>query len=301
MLQACRITKRISTSFSLHGVSLRVEPGEVTGLLGPNGSGKTTLIRVLAGIYQVDSGDIILGGDNIGRNTQSLQRYVGVVTDRLLLYPWLSVKEYLEFCGGLYGMSKSVVMNRALHLMEQLDLNEKIQEPLASLSNGMKQKLNFVRATLHKPKVLLLDEPTLGLDPPSSRVITEYVRDFVRSGGAALLCSHDMTFIARLSDQILLLAKGQVVSQCPLATVPMYCRITISGDPEMIRHQLLAESVSVVRIAPDRYCLEYQAPPNSTLHHNILSLLISTGIWIEHYESDRVSALEQLYEQMCAV
>ena len=203
------------TVHALDDISFEVATGETYGLLGPNGSGKSTLIRVLSTLLVPDSGDVRMLGYRIPGEESEVRRRVGRVSVDAAFYKKLSARENLLYSALLYGMEKSAAERRALEILEALGLEgAKFTDPLEEMSRGMQQKVAITRALLVNPPLLLLDEPTTGLDPKSRRDVQTFLEDLRRAEGTTiLLTSHDMAETERLCSRIGFIAKGRLIAE----------------------------------------------------------------------------------------
>src|SRR5215210_6501729 len=206
---------RRSVTRALSDVSFEVAVGETYGLLGPNGSGKSTLIRVLSTLLVPDSGDVRILGYRIPGEEAEVRRRVGRVSVDAAFYKKLSARENLLYSAYLYGMDKGPAERRAMEILEALGLEqEKFTDPLEEMSRGMQQKVAITRALLVNPPLLLLDEPTTGLDPKSRRDVQTFLEDLRRREGTTiLLTSHDMAETERLCARIGFIAHGRLVAE----------------------------------------------------------------------------------------
>jgi ABC-2 type transport system ATP-binding protein len=204
-----------SVTRALSGVSFEVAVGETYGLLGPNGSGKSTLIRVLSTLLVPDSGDVRLLGYRLPGEEAEVRRRVGRVSVDAAFYKKLSARENLLYSAFLYGMDKAAAEARALEILEALGMDgEKFTDPLEELSRGMQQKVAITRALLVNPPLLLLDEPTTGLDPKSRRDVQTFLEDLRGEHGTTiLLTSHDMAETERLCARIGFIAGGRLIAE----------------------------------------------------------------------------------------
>jgi len=197
------------------GVSLTVTAGEVLAFLGPNGAGKTTTIKMIAGLIQPDAGWVRIAGRNPHRDPQAL-RYLGAVLEgNRNLYWRLTPEENLEYFGMLKGLSLRVARQRGRELLARFDLLQKRRTPVQALSRGMQQKLSIAVALVHQPQLLLLDEPTLGLDVEATESVKALVREIALSGCAIILTTHQLDIAEELSDKVAIIQKGKIVALEP--------------------------------------------------------------------------------------
>ncbi len=210
---------------ALDGISFAVEAGEIFGFLGPNGAGKTTTIRILTGQLRPTSGKAMVMGYDVVTERQALKPMIGVVFEAQNLYQRLSARDNLNFTASLYGVPKS----RVMEALDQVGLRERANDSLKKYSNGMKQRLLIARALLHGPKVLFLDEPTLGLDPNVAREIRAFIRSLAEQGVTVFLTTHYMEEADQLCDRVAILDHGRIVAlDTPLNLKAKY------GDNSMI-------------------------------------------------------------------
>jgi ABC-2 type transport system ATP-binding protein len=204
-----------SAEWALAGVSFDVAQGETYGLLGPNGSGKSTLIRILSTLLIADGGEVRLLGHRLPDEQARVRRLIGRVSVDAAFYKKLSARENLLYTALLYGLEASAAERRAMQVLEQLGMEERtFSVPLEEMSRGMQQKISIARALMINPPVLLLDEPTTGLDPRSRREVQSFLEDLrQREGTTILLTTHDMGEAERLCARIGFLARGRLVAE----------------------------------------------------------------------------------------
>ena len=198
---------------AVDGVSFSVQPGEIFGLLGPNGAGKTTTISMLCGLLLPDQGDVMVSGHSIRRQTRQAKAALGVVPQEIALYEDLSARENLVFWGWMYGLRGALLNRRVDEVLELVGLADRQRGRVGKFSGGMKRRLNIAAALLHQPQVLVLDEPTVGIDPQSRRSILEGIKDLNRKGTTVLYTTHYMEEAQELSDSIAILDHGHLIAQ----------------------------------------------------------------------------------------
>jgi ABC-2 type transport system ATP-binding protein/sodium transport system ATP-binding protein len=192
-------------------VSFTVAPSEVYGLLGPNGAGKTTMMRMILGLLGPTGGWAEIGGFRSDREADEIKRQVGFVSASAGVYQWLTGREMLTFFGDVYGMVPTRIDGRIDELAELLDLDEFLGQRCTTLSTGQKQRLNLARALIHDPPVMLLDEPTLGLDVVGSQIIFNYIDMLKQQNKAVILCTHRLEQAQRVCSRFGLLHHGRMV------------------------------------------------------------------------------------------
>jgi ABC-2 type transport system ATP-binding protein/sodium transport system ATP-binding protein len=216
MIEVERLTKRFplpggQSIRAVHDLSFAVQPGEVYGLLGPNGAGKTTTLRMLLGLLRPTSGQASIAGFGSSQFPDEVKRRVGLVSAGAGLYQGLSVREMLLFFADLYGVADETAQTELKRLGHLLGLEEILDRRCGNLSTGQKQRVSLARALIHRPPVMLLDEPTLGLDVLGSQVIIEYIELLRREGKAVILTTHHLDDAERLCTRFGLMHKGELV------------------------------------------------------------------------------------------
>lgn len=232
MIEARGLTKRFEQFTAVSDLSLSVAEGEVLALLGPNGAGKTTTVRMLAGILRPTEGHARIGGFDTVTEAKQVRRLVGVLTEFPGLYLRMTGLDYLDFFGQLQGLPPAVRQERAEELLKRFQLWEARDRRLGKYSKGMKQKLTLVRAMLHDPQVLFLDEPTSAMDPQSARLVRDAILNLRAEKRTILLCTHNLTEAEALADRIAIIRQGQIIAE---------------GTPVELKRRLLGETVFEVR------------------------------------------------------
>jgi ABC-2 type transport system ATP-binding protein len=213
-LFACRgLTKRFGRTLAVDDVGFHVAPGEAYGLLGPNGAGKTTTISMSCGLLEADAGEVTLDGVRLADAPTRVKAGIGYVPQEIALYPDLSARENLTFFGRLYGMGGVELRARVGEVLELVELEDRADERLDTYSGGMKRRINIAAGLLHRPKLLVLDEPTVGVDPQSRNAILERVAQLNREGMALLYTSHYMEEVERLCDRIGIMDGGRMIAE----------------------------------------------------------------------------------------
>ena len=202
--------KRYGAVEALSGAGLEVRPGELVGLLGPNGAGKTTLIRAIAGRVALDRGTVQLFGRTVQR--QDARPELGVVPQELAIYPLLTARENLEVFGALYGVERAALDARVRWALEWADLADRANEPTKRFSGGMKRRLNIACSLLHAPMLVLLDEPTVGVDPQSRERIYEMLAALQQSGVSIVLTTHQLEEAERRCERVFIIDRGRIVA-----------------------------------------------------------------------------------------
>lgn len=212
MIEIENLTKRYGATLAVDGVSLTAHPGEITGLLGPNGAGKSTTIACLSGLRTPSSGRVRVLGHDVARDKRLALEQLGVVPQELALYDDLTARENLEYWGAAYGLRGAVLRNRVSDVLEQVGLADRAGERVSRFSGGMQRRLNFGCALVHTPRVLLLDEPTVGVDPQSRVKLLELVREQARAGATVLYTTHHMQEAEELCDRLAIVDHGKMIA-----------------------------------------------------------------------------------------
>jgi ABC-2 type transport system ATP-binding protein len=198
---------------AVKGVSLEIEAGSVFSLLGPNGAGKSTTISVISGLLHPTKGDAEILGHSISKTSLQAKVNIGVVPQEIALYEDLTARENLNFWGRMYGLSGAELTRRVDAILEMTELTERQKDKVEKYSGGMKRRLNIGIALLHKPKIVIMDEPTVGIDPQSRRKILDSVKALNREGMTVLYTTHYMEEAQELSDKIAIMDQGEVIAQ----------------------------------------------------------------------------------------
>ncbi|HSF83712.1 MAG TPA: ABC transporter ATP-binding protein [Anaerolineales bacterium] len=225
---------------AVQGVDISAEKGEILSLLGPNGAGKSTIISMLSGLLAPDGGDASIMGHSVTKEPGAAKASLGVVPQDIALYPDLSARENLVFWGKMYGLRGAVLKTRVDELLEIIGLSGRQKDRVSKFSGGMKRRVNIGVALLHKPDVVIMDEPTVGIDPQSRRHILDKVKELNRQGMAVLYTTHYMEEAAELSDHIAIMDLGKVIAYGTHGEL-----IKLVGEQTRIDLALNAESAAI--------------------------------------------------------
>lgn len=235
MIEAHELTKIFDGFEAVRNVTLTIPPGSVLAVLGPNGAGKTTTVRMLTSILEPTSGWAKIAGYNVLTDPEKVRANVGVLTEQHGLYERMKAIEYLDFFGRIYRMGAEERKTRSLQLMERFDLTFALDKRLGDYSKGMKQKLALVRAMLHNPPVLLLDEPTSAMDPLSAKLVRDAIVELQRDEQRTfLITTHNLTEAQSLANQIAIIRSGRIIAQ---------------GTMDELARQFVGEPVMELRVA----------------------------------------------------
>src|SRR5499433_2715269 len=217
MLTVKNLRKSFGALVAVNDVSLSLAGGEILGLLGPNGAGKTTTVSMVAGLLTPDRGEVLIGGQRLAGDADPAKRRIGLVPQDLALYDELTARDNLRFFGALYNLTGRVLDEAIARVLTLVGLADRAMDRVATYSGGMKRRLNLAAGLLHDPDILLLDEPTVGVDPQSRHAIFENLQALKRRGKAILYTTHYMEEAERLSDRIVVMDHGQVIAADTLA------------------------------------------------------------------------------------
>ena len=265
MLQATDLRKSYGATAAVAGVSLAVSPGEIVGLLGPNGAGKSTTISMICGLVRPDGGTVTIAGEPVGEDASGVKRRIGLVPQELSLYEDLSAIGNLELFGALYGITGAVLAERMRAALELVGLADHARAKPATFSGGMKRRLNIACALVHDPDVLLLDEPTVGVDPQSRNAIFANIEALRGRGKAIVYTTHYMEEAERLCDRIVIMDHGRVVA---------------SGTKESLRRMLPATG-------------RHRAEIEGIIDDEVLAFLAARGLAVR--DADSQGSLEDVF------
>lgn len=212
MVEIKEIVKYYGNIKAVDGVSFGVEKGEIFGLLGPNGAGKTTVISMICGILRPDSGDIRFEGNSVVKEPLVLRRVMGIVPQEIALYPELTARENLNFWGRMYGLSGKALKKRIDDVLDMMGLSDRANDRIDKYSGGMKRRINIAAALLHNPELLIMDEPTVGIDPQSRNHILETVKRLEGEGMTVIYTSHYMEEVEYLCDRVAIMDQGKIIA-----------------------------------------------------------------------------------------
>ncbi len=254
------LVKRFGQNAAVDGVSLTIREGEVFGLLGPNGAGKTTAISMISCLIAPTGGTVTVGGFSVANDASKVKKALGIVPQEIALYPTLTALENLRFWGRMYGLSGALLEERVAEALETAGLADRAKERVETYSGGMKRRINIAAGIMHHPRLLIMDEPTVGIDPQSRNHILETVKELNKRGMTVLYTSHYMEEVEFLCDRVAIVDHGRVIA---------------CGTVEQLKRLVGDENVISVRIAsiPDgvmESLRELTAVDSVTLHVPLL-------------------------------
>jgi ABC-2 type transport system ATP-binding protein len=228
MIETHDLSKQFHDFLAVDGVNLSVQAGQILALLGQNGAGKTTTVRMLTALLNPTRGWARVAGYDVVKNGHDVRASVGVLTEQHGLYMRMTAIEYLDFFGQVYSLSSSTRKSRSDHLLQYFGLTEAAHRRIGEYSKGMRQKLALARAMMHDPGVLLLDEPTSAMDPESARLVRDEIARLKSSKRTIVICSHNLTEVEMLANQIAIIYRGRILLQGTLEEL----KLKVLGPPE---------------------------------------------------------------------
>ena len=213
MLKINDYTKCFGNKTAVSHLSLHILPGEIYGFIGHNGAGKTTTLKAIAGILPFDSGDIEVDGVSIRHNPLECKRKIAYIPDNPDIYEYMTGIKYLNFIADIFGVSGEVRQQRIRKYADLFELTADLGQSISSYSHGMKQKLVIISAWLHEPKLIIMDEPFVGLDPKASHLLKQMMREFCDNGGAIFFSTHVLEVAEKLCDKIAIIKKGELIRE----------------------------------------------------------------------------------------
>ena len=211
MLDISHFSKSYATKKAVDDLSLHIAPGEIYGFIGHNGAGKTTTLKAVAGILQFDEGEITVGGESVKRNPLACKKQIAYIPDNPDLYDFMSGIKYLNFIADVFGVSADDRRARIAHYADVFGLTNDLAQPIATYSHGMKQKLAIISAWIHTPKLIIMDEPFVGLDPSAAHQLKLMMREICDQGGAIFFSMHVLDVAEKLCDKVAIIKSGKLI------------------------------------------------------------------------------------------
>ncbi|MCI5512701.1 MAG: ABC transporter ATP-binding protein [Clostridia bacterium] len=219
MLRIEHLTKIYGDKKAVDDLSIHIKPGEIYGFIGHNGAGKTTTLKSVVGILQFDSGEIFINGNSIKEDPLTCKRDIAYIPDNPDLYDFMTGIKYLNFIACIFGVSSSDRQSRIHDYAERFELTKDLAQPIAAYSHGMKQKLAIIAAWIHTPKLIIMDEPFVGLDPKASHLLKIMMREVCDEGGAIFFSTHVLEVAEKLCDKIAIIKGGKLIRSGTMADV----------------------------------------------------------------------------------
>lgn len=310
MLRIENLTKKYGNFLALDRLNLHIEKGELFGFVGPNGAGKTTTMRIVCGLLKATSGEVYVDGVSAVTNPEDIKRKVGYVPDFFGVYDNLKVMEYMEFYGSMYGMDKSTVDDISEGLLELVNLSDKKEVFVDTLSRGMKQRLCVARALIHNPELLVLDEPNSGLDPRARFEMKEVLKNLSSMGKTIIISSHILPELSEMCTSIGIMERGRLivsgrvedVMQQSFGNQPIHIRAFVENmgnkeaEQEYIRTVLREQpSVSRVNFTEDEILVSFQGDEKQTAE--LLKRLLEKNVMVSNFYQEKED-LESLFLQI---
>jgi len=262
MIETKNLTKKFNGLIAVDHVSFNVKRGEVFGLLGPNGAGKTTTIRMLSTLTRPTEGTATVGGYDIVKDDNEVRKLIGLVSEKIIMYDRLTAKENLWFFGRLYAIPEEVLNKRIDELLGLVDLSNWKDSQVGTFSSGMRQRMNVIRALLNMPEVLLLDEPTLGLDPQSSVEVREFVKKINRENNTTIiLTTHMMVEADMLCDRIGIIDYGKIVAH---DTSKNLKKLVSGADTTILELEIANLNTNMISLIQTLKCVSSVSQDNAT-------------------------------------
>ena len=211
MLRITNYTKSYGDKKAVDNLSLHIAPGEIYGFIGHNGAGKTTTLKAIAGILKFDEGDILIDGESVRKNPLACKSKIAYIPDNPDLYEFMSGIKYLNFIADIFGVDEKLRQERIRKYADLFEITGDLAQPVSAYSHGMKQKLAIVSAWVHEPKLIIMDEPFVGLDPKASHILKGMMREFCDNGGAIFFSTHVLEVAEKLCDKVAIIKKGELI------------------------------------------------------------------------------------------
>ena len=211
MLNIAHLTKTYGEKKAVDNLSLHIAPGEIYGFIGHNGAGKTTTLKAVAGILQFDAGEITVGGISVREDPLACKKQIAYIPDNPDLYDFMTGIKYLNFIADIFGVSAAQRTERIRRYGEMFELTADLAQPIAAYSHGMKQKLAIISAWLHEPRLIIMDEPFVGLDPKASHLLKGMMRELCDQGGAIFFSTHVLEVAEKLCDKVAIIKSGRLI------------------------------------------------------------------------------------------
>lgn len=211
MLRIENLTKTYGEKRAVDNLSLHIAPGEIYGFIGHNGAGKTTTLKAVVGILQFDKGEVFIKGESIRKNPLACKQKIAYIPDNPDLYEFMTGIKFLNFIADIFGVTEEKRLERIRKYADLFEMTENLAQPIASYSHGMKQKLAIISAWIHEPKLIIMDEPFVGLDPKAAHILKQMMREICDEGGAIFFSTHVLEVAEKLCDKVAIIRNGQLI------------------------------------------------------------------------------------------
>ena len=222
MIELRNLTKKFGSLTAVDNLSLRVEAGEYYGFLGPNGAGKTTTIKMMTGLFAPTAGEISINGFSIQKDPLRAKYNLGYIPDQPFLYDKLTGRDFLYFIGGMFRMDKQTVTQKMAQLLDHFEIGSWVDKRTEDYSQGMRQRITIASALIHDPKVIIIDEPMIGLDPRSARIVKDTLKKFAVDGNTVFMSTHSLPVAEELCDRIGIIKDGRLIFEDTNAALQSY-------------------------------------------------------------------------------
>lgn len=299
MLHIVNLYKKYDSLLALDGLNMEIKKGQLYGFVGPNGAGKTTTIRIVAGLLRPTGGQVWIDGIQVGKDVKPLKSKIGYVPDFFGVYDNLTVMEYLEFYGSAYGITGKDSRKRAMEVLEQVELHDLEDRFVDELSRGMQQRLCLARALIHRPQLLVMDEPASGLDPGARRIFKEVLRNLCQEGYTVLISSHILSELADMCTNVGIINQGRMVLQGDIEDIMLSIDnsnpilLTVFGGMEKAV-ALLRRHPLVTRVSIDRNVISILFSGSREEEAFLLREIIQEGILVTSFTREH-NSLESVF------
>src|ERR1700732_5123978 len=300
MLEVKQLAKNYGKLIAVTGVSFRADRGETIGLLGPNGAGKTTTVSIIAGLLSPDSGEVLIEGKQVKSDTDPVKLKIGLVPQDMALYDKLSARDNLTFFAALYSLAGAKAKQAIDDVLNLVGLSDRAGDKVETFSGGMKRRLNLAAALLHEPQILLLDEPTVGVDPQSRNAIFDTIEVLAGEGRTLVYTTHYMEEVERLCDRIVIIDHGKVLADDTLegllASAPIANKLTLTYDlpPDGAALAEITGLPGVIHVDLAGTALSVSAADLGTAAPRVLERLAARGFSCQELTSRRAN-LEDVF------
>ncbi|WP_122645902.1 ABC transporter ATP-binding protein [Enterococcus mediterraneensis] len=293
IVEVKHLTKKFGSSIAVDDISFSVEKGTIVGLLGPNGAGKSTTINMITGLLKKTSGEINLFGKAVTEKNRELRKKIGVVPQDLAIYYDLSAEENVRYFGGLYGLRGAKLKDAVEQALKLVGLWERKKDKPATFSGGMQRRLNIAMAIVHQPEFVIMDEPTVGIDPQSRNYIMETIEKMRQAGKTLIYTSHYMEEVERLADTIIIIDHGKVIAQgtatelVNLITDQKNIMITVANPQDIVLEELQQQN-GVIQAQLAEQLLTVTVANESSVLNQLLMHLIQQGVEVDRVHQQEI-------------
>ncbi len=294
IVEITNVSKKFDQKFVVDDVDFSVKEGEILGLLGPNGAGKSTLINMITGLLRISKGTIKVFGETVSEQNRKMRKHIGVVPQELALYFDLTARENVAFFGGLYGLRGKELNQAVDRALEAVGLKDREKDKPDTFSGGMQRRLNIAMAIVHSPELVIMDEPTVGIDPQSRNYILETIEQMRENGTTVIYTSHYMEEVERLADTIVIIDHGKVIAQgsenelVSLITDQKNILIQLV-NPDVLRPEHLRTIIGVKQIVLDENQLMITANVENNVLNQVLEVLLAQKVIVESIEQQQIN------------